>query len=386
MTHRVTRGQLAADVALAAVFTALGLVQLFVPNDDGYYDGPLALNIFLTLVMTFSLAARRVWPFEVAFGALLIQVLPTPFVATGSSFYGMAVPAAILVFGAARWGSRPQAVAVGALPLVLFPAQAIHVPAFREWQELVFPILMLGSSWAAGRVINRLDWQRHELDAALNRVAEQQEELNRQAVLAERARIAREMHDVVAHGVSVMLVQAGSARVELPEGGVASRRSLLAVEQAGREVLGELRRVVSLLRGEDDPAVDPAPGLADLPMLVDSMRSVGLEVILEVAPEATADAGRELAVYRIVQEALTNALRHAGPTQVEVRVGVDGGELTVDVVDGGPPTGHRPPERVGSGSGLIGLRERIAMYGGRLDSGRRGDGYAVHAGIPVEIR
>lgn len=386
MAKSLTRWQLVVDATLAAALTALGLTQLLVPNDDGIYAGPLALNVLLTLVLTSALAVRRVWPIGAAAVALGAQVLPTPFVGTASTFWGMAVPASILMFGAARWGSLRRALGVAALPVVLFPLSAIHVPEYRTWSEQVFPILLFGAVWVAGRVINRLDRQRRELDTALSRVAEQQQNLNRQAVLAERARIAREMHDVVAHGVSVMLVQSGSARVELPDDAEAPRESLLAVESTGREVLGELRRVVSLLRGDDDPTVEPTPGLADLPALVDSMRSTGLEISLTVPEVSRTDPGRELAAYRTVQEALTNALRHSGRTRVDVRVSLGDGVLSVDVVDTGPAAGHAAPARVGSGNGLIGLRERIAMYGGRFDAGRQEGGFAIHAGIPVEAR
>ena len=386
MVRKVTRRQLAVDISLAALFTAMGLIQLFVPNDDGIYAGPPALNVLLTLVLTSALAFRRIWPIGAAVVALAAQVLPTPFVATSSSFWGMAVPAAILVFGAARWGTLRPALGVAALPLVLFPLSAIHVTEYRSWSEQVFPVLMLGAVWAAGRVINRLDGQRHKLDAALSQIAEQQQELSRQAVLAERSRIAREMHDVVAHGVSVMIVQAGSARVKLPDGADAPRESLLAVEGTGREVLGELRRVVSLLRHDEQLATEPSPGLADLPSLTDSMRSAGLDVTLDLPAGTHADPGRELAIYRVVQEGLTNALRHSGRTRVYVRVSLNGGSLCVNVVDAGPRSGHYGPPGIGGGHGLLGLRERIAAYGGRFEAGQQDSGFAVSAGIPLDLR
>ncbi len=386
MKRKLTPWQLAVDVVLAAVVSAVGVIQLFVPNDDGIYAGPLALNVLLTLALTTALAVRRIWPIGAAVVALGVQVLPTPFVATASTFWGMAVPASILVFGAARWGTLRQALGVAALPLVLFPLSAIHVPGYRTWSEQVFPVLLLGSVWAAGRVINRLDGQRRRLDAALTQITDQQEELSQQAVLAERSRIAREMHDVVAHGVSVMIVQAGSARVKLPDGTDAPRESLLAVEGTGREVLGELRRVVSLLRQDEQLTTEPSPGLADLTALVDSMRSAGLDVRLDLPDGTHADPGRELAVYRIVQEGLTNALRHSGRTRVDVRVSLGDGALRVDVVDAGPRAGHHGPARVGGGNGLLGLRERIAAYGGRFEAGRHDRGFAVRAGIPLDVR
>lgn len=382
--RRVTRRQLAVDIGLAVVFTAVGITQLVVPNDDGHYGGPFALNLALSLMTTGALAVRRIWPVRAAAIPLAANLVAALFVATASSFWGVGVPMAILVFGAARWGTSRQALAVAVMPMLLFPTLAIHTPAYRDVSEIAFPVAMVAAVWGAGRIIARLDRQRTELAAALARVDEQQRELQRQAVVAERARIAREMHDVVAHGVSVMVVQAGSARVELPEEAEASRGSLLAVESAGREVLGELRRVVSLLRDDDAAAVEPSPGLGDLPALVESMRDAGLRVNLEMCDGVHADPGRELAVYRTVQEGLTNALRHAGHTSVAVRISVSDGVLAVEIVDAGPALGH-VAEDEGSGHGLIGLRERISMYGGRFDSGRAGAGFAVRAGIPLEL-
>lgn len=381
--RRVTRRQLALDAGLALAFATVGIIQLLVPNDDGHYGGPFPLNVALTLLTTGALAVRRVWPVPAAAAPLLAYLLVSLFVATSSSFWGIGVPTGILVYGAARWGSRRASLAVAALPMLLFPAMAIHTPAYRAWSELAYPVLMMSLVWGAGRVIKRLDQQRRHLAVALARVDEQQAELQRQTVLAERARIAREMHDVVAHGVSVMVVQAGSARVELPEGANSSRASLLAVEGAGREVLAELRRVVSLLRDDLDP-VQPSPGLPNLAALVADMRSAGLRVDLELADGTRADAGRELAAYRTVQEALTNALRHAGRTSVAVRVTLSDGVLAVEVVDSGPAPGHSPSTQTGGGNGLLGLRERVAMYGGRFDSGPDGAGFAVRVGIPLE--
>lgn len=385
-TRRITRGQQVADICLAVVFAAVGIMQLVVPNDDGHYGGHFALNVTLSLLMAGALAVRRLWPVLAAGVPLAASLLVALFVPMSSSFWGMGVPAGILVYGAARWGTRRESMVVAAIPMLLFPAMAIHTPAYRTWSEIAYPILMLSAVWGAGRVIKRLDHQRRDLAAALARLDEQQREQHRQAVLGERARIAREMHDVVAHGVSVMVVQAGSARVELPEGADAPRQSLLAVETTGREVLGELRRVVSLLRDDDDPAVQPSPGLADLQTLVESMRSAGLRVNLDMPDGVRADPGRELTAYRTVQEALTNALRHAGHTSVDVRVALTDGVLAVDVVDAGPAAGHTAPKRTGGGNGLLGLRERIAMYGGRFDSGAETGGFAVRADIPLEVR
>ncbi|MGN9787111.1 sensor histidine kinase [Nonomuraea sp. ZG12] len=160
---------------------------------------------------------------------------------------------------------------------------------------------------------------------------------------------------------------------------------MLAVEATGWQVLGELRRTVNLLRAGDDhaPPGNPSPRLADLPALVTSMRSAGLTVDLRLPEHAEADPGRELAVYRVVQEALTNSLRHAGETHVTVRVSTEP-HLEVAVTDSGPRHGDVREPAPRGGHGLIGMHERVAMCGGRLRAGPHGPGFAVHAAFPAE--
>jgi signal transduction histidine kinase len=201
------------------------------------------------------------------------------------------------------------------------------------------------------------------------------------------------MHDVVAHGVSVMVVQAGSARLELPADATAARQSLLAVERTGRDVLGELRRTVGLLRAEsaETPGAAPSPGIADLPALVEVMQAAGLRIQLDLPDRLRGgrpcDAGRELTVYRIVQEGLTNALRHAGRTSVRVEVG-DTPDLWVRVTDlgrpGTPPTRDRTDGLPPGGHGLLGMRERVSMYGGAVSAATEGRGFVLRADIPWE--
>lgn len=204
--------------------------------------------------------------------------------------------------------------------------------------------------------------------------------------LEERTRVAREMHDVVAHGVSVMVIQAGAARLDLECPEHPARQALLAVESTGREVLGELRRMVSLLRtGEDSAVAVPAPGLHDIPTLIASMRTAGLEIaadlVLDGAPPP--DRRRGLAAYRVVQEALTNALCYAGPTKVRVSVHT-GKHLDIEVADCGRRNGALParaPRR--GGHGIVGMRERVSVYGGRLQARPERGGFVVQATIPV---
>ena len=210
----------------------------------------------------------------------------------------------------------------------------------------------------------------------------QREERERVAVAEERRRIARDLHDVVAHGVGVMTVQAGAARLLLEDDPARAREPLLAVEQAGRQALGELRRLLGILRRDErEPALRPQPGLADLQELAAQAERAGLpvELIFDGAP-ARLPAGLDLAAYRIVQEALTNTRKHAGPARARVAVRYAPEALDLEITDDG-----RPAANGGSGHGLIGMRERVALYGGQLDAGPRPQGgFTIHAHLPLQ--
>jgi signal transduction histidine kinase len=215
-------------------------------------------------------------------------------------------------------------------------------------------------------------------------IAERERDLAaREAVVEERARIARELHDVIAHHVSMIVLQAGAERRVLDLGASRSTREVLqTVEQTGRSALTEMRRLLGMLRGDANDPLTPQPGLADVPSLVGQLRDAGLPVELHVEGEPLAlPVGIELSAYRIVQEALTNALKHAGEATatVDIRYGVD--SLELEIVDDGAST---PAPVAGGGHGLVGMRERVALYGGRLDAGRRpGGGFAVRVLLPI---
>jgi signal transduction histidine kinase len=203
----------------------------------------------------------------------------------------------------------------------------------------------------------------------------------REAVVEERARIARELHDAIAHDVSMIVVQAGAERRVLDDGG-STGEVLQTIEQIGRGALTEMRRLVGMLRSEGADPLAPQPGLADLPRLVSQVREAGLPVELDVEGERRElPVGIELSAYRIVQEALTNALKHAGEARASVRVRYGAESLELEIVDDG--AGAQAPV-TGGGHGLAGMRERVALYGGRLDAGRRpSGGFAVRVLLPI---
>jgi len=213
------------------------------------------------------------------------------------------------------------------------------------------------------------------------------EELTRRAVAAERASIARELHDVIAHNVSVMVVQAGANRVTPPAEPEAAREAFASIEATGRQALSETRRLLGLMRRDGErqsPA--PQPGLEHLTALAGQVRKAGLPVTVLVRGNARPlPAGLNLSAYRIIQEALTNVLKHAGPAATEVLVRYLDRELQIQVTDHGQRTLLAPGGHKGSGHGLIGMRERVALYGGQLEVGPLpGVGFRVRACLPLE--
>ena len=203
-----------------------------------------------------------------------------------------------------------------------------------------------------------------------------------EAVTAERSRIARELHDVIAHAVSVMTVQAGAAEEMLKVDPERAVDPVHAVQQTGRQALVEMKRLVGMLRaGDEEVGLDPQPGLDDLPRLVEQMRAAGLPVELAVAGrQRSLPIGVGLSAYRVVQEALTNALKHGNGTGARVRIDYGERELTIEVAN---EAGHAPAGD--GGHGLVGMRERIAIFGGTLKAGPDADGeFAVRVKLPLE--
>ncbi|MDF5752617.1 sensor histidine kinase [Spongiactinospora sp. TRM90649] len=239
--------------------------------------------------------------------------------------------------------------------------------------------------WLSGIYANT---RRRYLEGLEERAERAERERDQQAIIAaaaERARIARELHDVVAHNVSVIIVQADGAAYAIDGDPEQARRAVQTISSTGRQALAEMRRLVGVLR-QDDPGGEeyaPQPGLAQIDELVTQVRSSGLPVRLRVTgtPEAV-PAGEQLTVYRIVQEALTNTLKHGGPdAEATVELGYGGGQIRISVADDGRGAGAPRPA---GGHGLVGMRERVTMYGGRVHTGPRpGGGFRVEVTLPV---
>jgi len=334
-------------------------------------EGPLWLDVVLVVAIMAPLFLRRRFPF----GALVaIPVI----VCVAAWLDGRLVPDNVALFftGIAvsfLMGLRPnwrQAVAGLAL-LVGTNAVIVHFDPRGALGDIVFTNVLFAIAWIVGFALGQ---KFEEADKAKERA--------RAAVAEERARIARELHDVVGHSVSVMTVQASGVRRLLRPDQEREREALLIVERTGREALAEMRRMVGVLRRpEEAPALAPQPSLEHVERLVEQAREAGLPVELRVEGDAVdLPAGVDLTAYRLVQEGLTNALKHAQAKHAEVVVNYGAGTIEVTVSDDGKGVGNGD----GGGHGLVGMRERVLVYGGELDAGPQpGGGYRLRAKLPV---
>jgi signal transduction histidine kinase len=273
--------------------------------------------------------------------------------------------------------------AFAALPFLVDDVVAsLGVRAPFQLGRFAFVVVLLAASWLAGEALRARRQYLAELEARAERLERERETEAARAVAEEQARIARELHDVIAHNVSVMVVQAGAAEDVFDAQPERARAALRSIDTAGRQALAELRRLLGAVRPED-AALEPQPSLAGLDARAQRLRASGLAVRLSVSGEPQAlPAGVELSAYRIVQEALTNALRHARASEVRVALRYAGDALEVQVED----DGVGPAPAAGApGRGLHGMRERAALTGGVLEAGpgERG-GFRVRARLPLE--
>jgi signal transduction histidine kinase len=255
-----------------------------------------------------------------------------------------------------------------------FPAALSQ--AFGEW-------VFYSIAWALGKTVRQRELRGDRLQARTAELELAREREIAAAVADERARIARELHDVVAHSVSLMVLQAGAARQWLDRSPERAQEPLLSLEATGRGAMTEMRRLLAVLRKPDpEEELAPQPSLRHLDLLVGQLREAGLAIQLEAdGGLEQLPAGADLSAYRIAQEALTNALKHSGATHVLLRVRCEAGAVEVIVED----DGRGPSETANGGHGLIGMRERVNLYGGRFEAGPRdGGGFRVYARLPYE--
>ena len=365
--------------ALIVVIAVLSEIELLF----GEVPGPSWLLFPAVLLYTLPLLLRRRFPFIApgfVFGVHIAITFADP-QAVGSLDTGSI--AILLTFWAVGERNDGQLAAAG-LGLGLGTIAIITVVDVRVGVEQAVNGALLGSlAWLFALLLARRGRRAAAAEARALELEQDQEERARVAAATERGRIARELHDVIAHSVSVMTVQAGAARMQLPDHPDRAVPPLLAVEETGRQALTELRRLLGILRHDDAPALAPQPGLIDLPTLAEAMQRAGVEVDLRVEGRPRPlPTSLDLTAYRIVQEALTNTLKHAGPARSCVVVHYDPDAVRLDITDDGQTS---PTTADGSGHGLTGMRERVNLFGGQLAAGPgRDGGYTVSVRLPLE--
>ena len=377
-----TAGSWVLDGLLAVAAAGFGVLTLssVLPFDLG---NPRAVAAYLLLLgHTLPIALRRRFPVPVLAWAL----------ATGLAFASLrlnlvSLGLAVLVYVytvASRCPRRVSVAGLAATVAMLLAVFLVRPRAIGDRGTVVIDCLTVAAAWWLGDATRR---RQEAIGAARERAVELErarEELARRAVVEEQLRIARELHDVVAHSMSIIAVQSGVGAHVLDSQPEEARKALTAIEVTSRQALTEMRRLLGVLRQEAEPSgsLTPTPGLAEVDALAAEVARAGARV--EVRIEGTRPElppGLDLSAYRIVQEALTNVVRHAGPATARIRIRYAPQSVDVEVVDDGRGGNPRP----GDGHGIAGMRERAALYGGTLHAGPRpGGGFRVAARLPVE--
>ena len=387
---RLSRRDQLIDIAVSGALSALVLVQIWhgpiTQIGDGPISGPKPVLVLIGLAATLPLAIRRRWPL-IALIILIADGNLQPYFATkqfGSpvlNLFEIFLAVVLIVYSTAAntTGLRTW---IGAGIILAGPTVSAFVNdnLSAQFGSYVFYAV----AWFLGKTIRHRNERSRRLADRATTLEQTRDAEVEQAVSDERSRMARELHDVVSHSVSLMTLQAGAARQAMDVHPQRARQQLLGIESTGREAMVEMRRLLGLLRdAPDGPALEPQPSLRHLDLLVERMKEAGMPVVLtadDIPPSMP--RGVDLTAYRIVQEALTNVLKHSKPTCVQVNIRVLEHAVEIEVHDDGIPQPTAPGSH---GHGLIGMRERVAVYGGELDAGPAPErGFRLKARIPFE--
>ena len=372
----------AAVAGLAVAAFVEDVVRPEVVIEGARYDRGPAVVLTAALIATVALVAlrSRIGPAApiAAIAVLTLAALPADAWLLHSPFVFLLV---MLLCGVCGYEGRGRW-SLAALPVIW---AAALVAVWREplgvWRDVFFVGGYMTIAWAGGRLVRGPVAQARSAEERARLLEQEQAAAAERAVQDERRRIARELHDIIAHSVSVMTVQAGAVRRVLQPEQDRERDALMSIEKTGRDAMAEMRRLVGLLKDDVAPSYTPQPGLAAIGGLVTTMSEAGLPVDVTVEGQPLdLTPGMDLTAFRVVQEALTNTLKYAGPAQACVTIRWSPTELLVEVANDG-----RATQSAATGFGLAGMRERLELYGGSLDSGPRPEGgYVVRAQLPLE--
>ena len=365
----------ALDIAISVAVLALGLGEVL--SSSGYQLR--GLWVAAVFVSAGALLFRRRAPLPVLVLQLaLVASLSSTDPPQDATFWFFATLVATHACGA--YARLPIALTGLALVIAFFTVGAILDD--ETVGDVLFVAILFAGTWTVGRLLERRTNEAVGLERHAAVLEAERELRAREAIAEERARIARELHDIVAHGVSTMVLQVGGVRRRLTDDQRTELDALLNVEETGRRSLVEMHRMLGIMRQADEGSLlAPQPGLGRLDELAGSMRAAGLPVELRTEGDAAElPSGLDLSAFRIIQEALTNTLKHAGPAHARVTISYRPEALELEVLD----DGHGASNGNGGGHGLVGMRERVALFGGRLDTGPRSEGgYRVHAHLPL---
>jgi signal transduction histidine kinase len=369
-------------IVLAAVSSAIGTATR--PPAERPSGPMLWFEVVAVAAVVLLLLGRRQFPFAAPAGMWLVSAALSfvdgrLIVNQGGLF--LAGMGAALLLGNLRRVAQARVglvIVVGGASIVVYNSPGASAG------DVFFTTALFGIGWLVGFALRERTEQTEAAEERAARAEREREAAARVAVAEERGRIARELHDVVAHAVSVMVLQVGAVRHRMPESDTEDRETLKNVEQAGRTALAEMRRLLNAMRVDgDEVELLPHPGLDDLEALADDVRKAGLAVNVRIHGDPVdLPPALDLSAYRILQEGLTNALKHAHASRAEVDVHYDSGALRLCVHDNGPggPSGNG-----GLGHGLVGIRERVKIYGGDMTAGAApGGGFLLQARLPVE--
>jgi signal transduction histidine kinase len=346
-------------------------------------SGPLVLNMVVLAGMSLTLLWRRERPLWATAGVLSGAVLMQAFLTGPPELFSI-----VLMLVAATYSTGAHlSLRPALLGLAIGAGTILVVALVDDPNDAFFPVAFFGVvPWLVGRTIRNQTRLARELAEKAERAEHERDAEERRAIASERRRVARELHDVLAHDLSVMVVQAAGARRLLAADPDQAATAAEVIERTGREALAEIRQLLGAVRKEQGEPLAGLPGLDRIELLADRAREAGLPVEVRVEGEPVAlPTGVDLTAYRVVQEALTNTIKHAGGARARVTVRYEPWEVVVEVEDDGPdPGGHDGLATAGGGHGLVGMRERVGLYGGLLQAGHRRDGgFAVRARLPT---
>jgi len=370
-----------ALIVVTAVWTAVGTAGRDDPSAPSGAMAALEVVVIAAVILTLLLRGRFPFaaPASLWLASIALSFLDDRLITGQGGIYVAGVGAAILL-GNLRSEVHARiglAIVVGGAAIVVYNDPTSGVG------DVFFTSLSFAIAWLIGYALRERTERTMAAEERAARAERDREAAARVAVAEERGRIARELHDVVAHAVGVMVLQVGAVRHRMPTADTETREALENVEKAGRTALAEMRRLLGAMRRDDEQAeLAPQPGVADLDRLMDDVRAAGLAVQLRVHGDPVAlPPGLDLSAYRIVQEAVTNTLKHAQAHQADVEVTYQPADLLVEIRD----DGQGPSASDGLGHGLVGMRERVKIFGGDMSVGAApGGGFLVRVRLPLD--